>query len=576
MTVSIPPYVPPYGPTPNITPFTYRDGYTYLQILEGLRKYVNDTLIPFINDNVGGLVDQVTEEINRMIETVNAALEAQDDSVDQKIAELVAYVDAAIASIINNSVTVQDPVVAALVNNPASATSVALNAHYTDISYEAVIDTGRLSDATLDAEYAPKSLETVVAGKADKTYVDTENAKQRPITPVTQAAGVDFNTLVTSGSFAFETAPTSINAPTNETGLLTVEASATQVEQTYFAYGTYVNEPEIYTRFKAGTSWAEWRAFRGNRGFRPRGKITFIGDSYMNGTGLSNPSTERWPTLLAAAFACTEQNLSNASSGYVNPGTAGDFVTQSLNTAADTNTVIICGGINDAPMNPTQGAITTAVNSIVTNIRAAAPNARIVFISPMWFQNDITFELTQIDKKVRFAVNAIGARYIDDAAYLRIDRDDLTFGDGHPNAAGSVVIKEWVYDQILNTPRPGAARGFFVSTLTGDPTITGPSITLIADGTISDARPGWWRINGQVIFYGATLGFLSLNANGFVDEMRDDITEATNPQLKFSELIYYHKGGDLSVGIGYRPNASATTTNTGLRKNRVNAEWMRI
>lgn len=131
-------YIPPYMPLSNITPFTYRDGLTYLEVLECLRAYVNTTLVDFVNTNFGILGDEFSSEVNTLIEAVNTQLDAQTATVNTAIADDKTYVDAQIATmqtsvndavqeVIASSITVQDPVAAALLNDVASATRAALD-----------------------------------------------------------------------------------------------------------------------------------------------------------------------------------------------------------------------------------------------------------------------------------------------------------------------------------------------------------------------------------------------------------------------------------------------------------------
>lgn len=177
---AIPPYVPAFQFTPNITPFTYRDGLTYLQRMERLVKYINRVVVPFVNENYQGLADAFTTEVNRMIETVNDALAAQDEEVDTKLLEAKAYVDAAVDSIINASVEIQDPLVAQMINDPESETRAALDALLVPIQNElstisAIINDGRLSQTALDAAYATKSELGVVDDKADSNTAALAN-----------------------------------------------------------------------------------------------------------------------------------------------------------------------------------------------------------------------------------------------------------------------------------------------------------------------------------------------------------------------------------------------------------------
>lgn len=117
-------------PLTEIQPFTYRDGMTYAMKLEALASYVTLTLVPEIERIIKESNDHVDEEIAALIIAVNAAILANKEYTDEQIAEMRQYVDDAVASIIGDSITVQDPVVAALVNNALSATRVALDALY--------------------------------------------------------------------------------------------------------------------------------------------------------------------------------------------------------------------------------------------------------------------------------------------------------------------------------------------------------------------------------------------------------------------------------------------------------------
>jgi hypothetical protein len=90
---------------PNITPFTYRDGSTYLNELELYKRYLERNLIPWVQTNYDALAADFIVQVNLLITAVNMAIEA----------------------VINDSITVQDPVVEALVEQADSLTRVALD-----------------------------------------------------------------------------------------------------------------------------------------------------------------------------------------------------------------------------------------------------------------------------------------------------------------------------------------------------------------------------------------------------------------------------------------------------------------
>lgn len=173
MTVDhVPPYDAPFLPVPQVTPFTYRDGVTMLKKLEDLKRYINRVLVPFVNSSTDDLAQAFEDQVNLLIIAVNNA-------IDQ---------------ILNSSIEVQDPVVAALIGDLDSATSNALDARYALKSaldaIQAIIDTGRLSDAELDAAYGAKSdvdslITLTTTGRlSDSSLTTTINNTSRIISPM--------------------------------------------------------------------------------------------------------------------------------------------------------------------------------------------------------------------------------------------------------------------------------------------------------------------------------------------------------------------------------------------------------
>lgn len=151
MTIPLPPYVAPYKPVPQVTPFTYRDGITMLKKLELLQRYINKSLVPWVNENMAELADAFETQANALIEAVNAALEMQTGEVDQKIADLETYVNEQVALIIGDSIQVQDPVVAGIMTDAESESRTVTDALYASTE---LVNEGRLSNEALTEKIA--------------------------------------------------------------------------------------------------------------------------------------------------------------------------------------------------------------------------------------------------------------------------------------------------------------------------------------------------------------------------------------------------------------------------------------
>lgn len=132
MTIVNPTY--PIGPYPGATPvpqtqpFTYRDGEAYYEQIVRLIKWVNAYLIPTLSDQMTNLGDEFTTEINDLITQVNNA----------------------VAEVIASSINLQDPVMAGIVEEPTSASRVALDALYATIASATAISDRVSALETLD------------------------------------------------------------------------------------------------------------------------------------------------------------------------------------------------------------------------------------------------------------------------------------------------------------------------------------------------------------------------------------------------------------------------------------------
>lgn len=134
--------------TANITPFTYYDGLSFLEVLEALRAWLRETLIPGLD----GIIEIIDGMIQDALESVEIDLEAMREELNDALAsieltdtELRAYVDDVLQQVINNAIEVQDPVVAQLMADADSQTGSHIQRTY-DRVYQ-VTSASQLDDA---------------------------------------------------------------------------------------------------------------------------------------------------------------------------------------------------------------------------------------------------------------------------------------------------------------------------------------------------------------------------------------------------------------------------------------------
>jgi lysophospholipase L1-like esterase len=288
-------------------------------------------------------------------------------------------------------------------------------------------------------------------------------------------------------------------------------------------------------------------------------KIAFIGDSYTSGYLLPCPTTERWPALFCVAVGAFEHNVGVPSSGFINEGAGGvsRFGEQAAIIPADASHVFICGGINDAALHPTRAAVQTAVADTIARVQVAAPDAGITVISPMWWAASPSDDLLLVEEFIRAAIPE-GVAFIEGGPWIRFDRDELQYSDGHPNPAGHAVISSWLQDRVIG-PRPGAIEGVAVRAGTTDAPFSGTAN--LALGTVRDAAPGWWVVDGVAVLYGATTGYFYVGAGSHQFAIRSDATDV--PTEHTHHARYYHPGGDLGFACGYVASGSTTVIASG-------------
>ena len=296
------------------------------------------------------------------------------------------------------------------------------------------------------------------------------------------------------------------------------------------------------------------------------GKLAIIGDSFGSGYMLPDPS-KRWTTIYAASRGAVEVNKAVPGSGYINRGAGATFPQQAQGIPADTESVLISGGINDASLNRSDAELEAAVRATLEAVKLAAPAAQVTVISPLWIHSTPSPQLLQVDAVIRRTLPST-MRYVEGGPWLRVGRPEWNYYDGHPNELGHAVIAGWIQDSLSGETPRGATFADFVRPGTADTPFTGIGGVNLAEGTIRAARRGWWKLEGDAVLYGPTAGFLFVSANGKRDAVRSDLALLLNYQ---HDARFYHPGGDLHVTVGYAPNGQARVLANG--GTAISAQW---
>ena len=314
-------YIPPFSPLPNIAPFTYKDGETYLTMFDSMRTFVNTTLVQFVNDNFALLNDSTVTEINALITQVNTELVgvASDVTQVQTIHDQVVGLVASLPDLTTTLANINGGVAAANASAASAATDAttasnnatnasvsaanASNAATTVVNTQKGSDYGiagldsaakllevnipaRLSDGNLSTEFALKSVEAIVtSGRLSDTALNAEfipftagnvvgHYNTQALLP-TSGMSIDMIVFVNNipGAYFRYTGPTTYRM---EGVAKFIDASTRDMTIIYPAIGMLARvDTEMFTRQYNGSTWV------------PYGSNVFIIKPTVSGTGTS-------------------------------------------------------------------------------------------------------------------------------------------------------------------------------------------------------------------------------------------------------------------------------------------------
>ena len=159
-------YIPPFSSLPNIAPFTYKDGETYLSELENLRTFLNVDLLTFVNANFALLNDATTTEVNTLIAQVNIEL----SNAASNIATIQTIHDQTVALVASlpDLTTTLNAINTGVANANASATAAAASA--TSSATNSTTASNKANDASVSAANAAAAGTTAVNNQKSINY----------------------------------------------------------------------------------------------------------------------------------------------------------------------------------------------------------------------------------------------------------------------------------------------------------------------------------------------------------------------------------------------------------------------
>lgn len=199
MTIINPLYPPTVGAggVPNVVPFTIRENPSQVYIIESMRVWINDQLVPFINDNINQLAEDWVSNVTDLIETweeLSISLVEQVQEIAEGVGTAVEDAQAAQSAAedardlaeqyASTVVAFQDSAVGALIDDTDSVTRIALDNVYATITdlesvsnfvddINDVINTGRLSAPVLDQHIIDLSVNNIPDDLVTSQQVNT-------------------------------------------------------------------------------------------------------------------------------------------------------------------------------------------------------------------------------------------------------------------------------------------------------------------------------------------------------------------------------------------------------------------
>lgn len=238
-------------------------------------------------------------------------------------------------------------------------------------------------------------------------------------------------------------------------------------------------------------------------------------------------------------------------------GTGATFVEQAQDIATnhkDSDVIFVAGGHNDAESGISLTLIEPEIRKTFKILRDSMPTTKI-YVATFWHYLQPSERIMALDALMTKVGAEFSAEEISNAVIWRVNRRDWSYDDGHPNTTGASVMASLVKAQKFESHLGFENYGRFIRPIQQDSPFSGTAN--IAEGTIFNARPGLWRVEGRETLYGPAGGWNYVSYNGVSIPQRSDLTGTPSP-LGRSELVV-HQGGDLRIAIGYTSSYGTVT-----------------
>ena len=176
-------------------------------------------------------------------------------------------------------------------------------------------------------------------------------------------------------------------------------------------------------------------------------RIVTLGDSLMAGSGLERD--EAWPALLAQRDGLSVTNLACGGMGFVVSGECGTSYAgfSPAIAALQPEVILVQSSSNDFWQDPDE--IRTDTDDTVTQLRDAAPDARIVGLSTIWNDDpDVPDDTATTSDALRDALDSVGGTFVDIGQPLAGHPEWMQEDDVHPTARGERAIAQTVVSAL--------------------------------------------------------------------------------------------------------------------------------